>query len=564
MSAQNLLEKDSTFVAKSSTGRGWWEVLADSLRQFQPSVVVLIARKAPRIAQAFQLEFGRSVLVISDLAIPFSGAELNGARVAIVDDVVNVGSTLLRAKEAVLKVGAAEVSLFVIADSASESRLEGLDDLVVADPTPLVRESREAMSAEIPGRLQCLGRPYDLDFPLLRCPMPADDEGFSRLRIVLSERYGAENVYDLSTPLGAEAGVRRLTVDLASPLSTPSKIRAYMNERTRECVLAPIRLQTPIPSDRPGDSWAQRIWAEVEAEDVEDEEAKGRLRVYLDSLAVGFRFVARNSDVFRCDIEHPLLAGEAELVFGPRITGAMRFLVGWPLMIDAAVDEGSSDQPIAASPFLKAARDQGLIGAVQERLEGTGDELSAFIEFFNTLAEWVGADNPDGFRLDWPFSLAEIQSEPYRRLRIGPTFADLVLIIEELSPQLATQEAWSIVSRLLDRFIDEGGVVPTTTTYDGALYRIYRKGEKDPRDRVSLRTRRAWYESHRALSLTRVSKLTAILAFSEDTDATDVGVATLERGNVSCYARTVLHDEAEISHRLLRTNQLERVSRAEN
>jgi hypothetical protein len=550
-------------IAKATASRSRWLLLAKKVRQFQPTVVVLIARKAPRIAQAFELEFGTSALVVSDLAIPFCTRELRNARVAIIDDTVNVGSTLLHARSAVLEAGAAEVRMFVVANSASTARLTELEDLIVADPTPLQASSREALSAEIPGRLQALGRPYDLDFPLLHCHLPAEKEGFLQLSAALSERYGSDSVYDLSTPMGAEAGVRRLTVDLSDAVATPMKIRIYLNQRDGMCVLAPIKLQTPIPVHRPEAAWARAIWDELGTDTVDDVEARGRLRIFLDSLAVGFEFVRSNCDVFLCDSEHPLLRGEAELTFGPRITEATRFLAGWPFLTDKEEEEPASAGD-SCSPFLPTARASGLVDAVEERIEGAPDELSAFIALFNTLAEWVGADNPSQFRLGWPMPAEAIQREPYQRLRIGPTFADLVVLIDELAPNLPHHEARPIVSRLLDRFIDEGGVVPTTAVYKGKLYRIYRKGEKDPRDRISLRTRRAWQEYGRPLSLTRVSKLSAILAFSEDVDASDTAVATLERGNVFCHARTVLHDEAEISHRLLRTNQLERARTNEN
>ncbi len=543
------------------TGKGRWDLLAQKVRAFQPSVVVLIARKAPRIAQALELDFGPSALVISDLAIPFCRAELKGARVAIVDDIVNVGSTLLRAREAVVDAGAAQAHAFAIADKGSEARLEGLADLTLADPVVLDDLTRDVLTAEIPDRLQRLGLPYDLDFPVLACRVPRAESSFDYLRDALVERYGGGQLYDLTTPAGAEADVQRMTVDLSEPFSVPTKVRIYLNGHTQRCALAPIKLPTPIATQPPENKWASRYWHALGANEI-DEEARGRLRLFLDSLVVGLSFVSRNSDLFSCDIEAPFVASQTELIFGPRAKSAARTLAGWPSVSwvvdnDKEVETAGSKGRASCSPFLAAARETGLIDAIGDRIEGDADELSVFIAFFNILAEWVGADDPSKFRLEKPVSPSEVEAVPYRRLRIGPTFVDLATIIDEFVPRLSSREAWMIVSRLLDRFVDDGGVVPTTAAYGDHLYRIYRKGERDPRDRASLRTRRAWDASKKALSLTRASKLLTILAFSEDTAATDVQVKTVERGNVFCHAGTVLHDEAEIAHRLRRTGQLE-------
>jgi hypothetical protein len=524
--------------------------------------VVLIARKAPRIVQALGLDFGPSVLVISDLAIPFCGTELKGARVAVIDDIVNVGSTLSRAMDAVLGAGAVQARAFAIAERSTAARLGDLGDLILADPGPLDPPTRDSLTAEIPDRLQQLGLPYDLDFPVLDCRTQAGEETFARLRDALAERHGEDQVYDLTTPPGAEAGIRRLTVDLSAPGRVPTKVRVYLHCESGRCSLAPIRVASPLATDAPEGRAARRFWAALDTEGV-DAEARGRLRLYLDSLSTGLSFVSLHADLFSCDLEAPLLPGQTELIFGPRAIGAATFAGGAPgswerAGLDSDPARGAEEERDGGvSAFLEAAEETGLMSAVAARVEGEPDELSVFIAFFNTLAEWVGADDPSAFRLEGPVSRSAVEEAPYLRLRIGPTFADLAGIVAALVPDLSSEESWRIVSRLLDRFIDDGGVVPTIGTYDGRLYRIYRKGERDPRDRASLRTRRAWEASGKALSLTRASKLLTILAYSEDTDATDVKVKTLERGNVFCHAGTVLHEETEIAHRLRRTGQLE-------
>ena len=79
---------------------GVWLALVDQVRSWRPDVVVLVARKMPRLAQALELDFGAPTL--TDLAVPFADGAFAGARVAVVDDVVNVGSTFAAARASVV------------------------------------------------------------------------------------------------------------------------------------------------------------------------------------------------------------------------------------------------------------------------------------------------------------------------------------------------------------------------------------------------------------------------------------------------------------------------------
>lgn len=92
-----------------------WMGLAQLVQNSQPDVVVLIARKMPRLAELLGLRFGENCKVISDLAVPYSTDELAGARVAIVDDIVNVGTTMARANQASLAAGAIDTRMFALA-----------------------------------------------------------------------------------------------------------------------------------------------------------------------------------------------------------------------------------------------------------------------------------------------------------------------------------------------------------------------------------------------------------------------------------------------------------------
>jgi hypothetical protein len=545
---------ESVHGAGYARTRARWDPLAQAVRDFDPTAIVLVARKAPRVVQALDLELGHHPLMVTDTGLEFVADQLNGARVAIIDDIINVGSTLRRARSLVEAAGAAEIRVFALARRGGGQTTPATsgDSVTLVDERPLDVASSELLASEIPMLLQGQALPYDLDFPVMRTRLNLVGEVFASLYAALTARYGAHAVYDISSPAGARQHVGRLVVTLPTAGTPQRKVRLYIDEDTAECNVVPISLGSPLDARRPDTIWAQRLWDTLDA-DAKTAPARAHLNFFIDSLSLGLSFVAEQRELF-CPDDDPFDVDQASLIFGPKIAEALT------IISREAIDDWLQVETVTEpnfSPFLQAAQRSGLINAVKDGLGDEPDELSAFIGVINTLADWVGANDPAGYRLGWPYDAEQIAAEPYERLRIGPTFGDLSEIIATLTSKTLVDAAVA-VSRLLDRFIDEGGVVPTTACYEDRLYRIYRKGEKDPRDEVALRLRRAWGSYGEPLSLTRASKLAAILSFSEDRGRTDVAVKTRTRGNVACYASSVLDDETEITHQLRRTGQLRR------
>jgi hypothetical protein len=110
-------------------------------------------------------------------------------------------------------------------------------------------------------------------------------------------------------------------------------------------------------------------------------------------------------------------------------------------------------------------------------------EFEYFSTFFSLLSEKVGANNINEYSFEYP-SLNEIKKHPHKRLTIGPTFREIIDIMdklfnedEKLEGRYTKKQLHFIVSDFLDSAIDNGGVVPHISHYDGI--RIYRKGEND-------------------------------------------------------------------------------------
>jgi hypothetical protein len=535
-----------------------WERLAAEVRDFDPGVVVLVARKAPRIRDALQLDFGASPLIVSDLAIPFIAPFLDGARVAVVDDVVNVGSTIRHAISQLEERGVRECRAFALARSGYADLLDGLD-IHYDTTTPLGEEGLRALAWQTPETLQQLARPYDLDFPVIECGFEAPLHDFTDLFAAMCKRFADGRVYDLTTRAGRHRGIRRFAVDSVQAQGMHRKVRFYVDGPHGVCRLVPIQVASSLSTDPPASdhTWPLRIWEAVTNGEAErlPAVALARLRLFVDSLAYGLGFLAECRDLIGIDPELPFDVADAELILGPRVRrAATRSPLDSPPASQAAVavDSGGESQ---ASPFLEHAEQHGIVECLRRGNVGE-DPLTPFMEIFELVAARVGASHADDYSLDWPYNPAEVKVDPYLRLRIGPTFFDLVELILRACPRLGSHgAARRVVTRLLDRFVDSGGVVPTTAEYEGRVYRIYRKGEAGLRDPVSNRTLYAMEQYGDPLSLTRLTKLLTILNFS-DFNEPMTEVRPDDRGNTLCYRGSVLDESTEVGRYLLRTGKL--------
>ena len=534
-----------------------WERVAAAVRDFEPGVVVLVARKAPRIRDALQLDFGPSPLLISDLAIPFVSSFLAGARVAIVDDVVNVGSTVRHAAALLRDHGVAECRTFALAQSGAADVLADLD--IHYDSTaPLGEEGLRALAWQTPETLQQLARPYDLDFPIVECTMQPPLHDYSDLYAAMCERFPDGRVYDLTTRAGRRRGIRRFAVDSVQVPDRHRKVRFYVDERRGVCRLVPINVSAALSTRPPADSgWPRRVWDAVSCGEWSKlpSVATARLRLFVDSLEYGLSFLGECRDLIATNPDLPFDIADAQLILGPRVRRVLTRGASRPDRSTSAEPAGDTRDETHTSPFFVHAERQGIVECLRRENVGE-DTLTPFMQIFELVAERVGATHAGDYRLDWPYNRAEVEVDPYLRLCIGPSFFDLVELMLRVCPRLGSRAAARrVVTKLLDRFVDAGGVVPTIAEYEGRLYRIYRKGEAGLRDPVSNRTLYAMEQYGQPLSLTRLTKLLTILNFS-DFNEPMTEVRSDDRGNTLCYRSSVLDESTEVGRYLLRTGRL--------
>jgi hypothetical protein len=532
-----------------------WELLAEKVQRFEPTVVVLIARKPVRMFQALGIEPAPGALVISDLAIPFMADFLDGAKVAVVDDAVNVGSTVRRVCRLVEEAGAAAIRAFAISHVAREMPLTDLD-VVYSGEVGIDANDLRQLGRRVPQVLQSQSKPYDLTFPIMEREVLAPFDRFENLLAVMRARYGEQYVYDLSTPAGAASGMRRCAVDLSDDEEL-RKVNLYLDEAAGTCTLVPIAITPVLSSEAPAlhpTPWAAAVWEGLsDLPSGTDPEPLCRLGLFVDALTVGESFAAEHGCVLRLRGERPFSVRDAELALGSMV-GRVR-PHGDDHLLPSFRSVRNKDLPVT-SPFLGQARKRGFIEAVETKTRAR-DTLSVFMTCFEELGRRIGANEPSEYSFGWPYSKEEVQEEPYLRLRIGPSLSDLVVIVDTVTGTGDLVLTRRRVTRLLDRYIDTGGVVPTVATYEGNVYRIYRQGESFSREDVSRRVRYAWQCYDKPLSLTRATKYLTILSFDQPQKGeSQVEVETAPRGNTLCFSDSVLDERTEVTEYLRNTKQL--------
>jgi len=529
-----------------------WEDLARRVTNWQPGVVILVARKPPRVRQALGLQLSCSALILSDLAIPFSRRYLAGARVAIVDDVVNVGSTINKVARRLDEVGADEVKVFAVGQVDRDNEIGHLAAEYVYEHA-LDPASHIDLAGRVPDALQTLARPYDLDFPIIPSRLEFPLDSFSDLCDAMVEHHGEDRIWDLTTAIGAEHGVRRLAVDLSTERGGNRKIRFYLDERTGVLNVMPICIADTL-SVEPPEGWraGEILWTALADEPpAEDREARSRLRLFVDSLALGANFVADHRELLQLTEPSVFDVDDAELVLGPLVRRAARRIEAEDA-IDTVPPLPIANRPTELSPFAEEARRCNFVDAVESRAAGR-DPLSIFLAVFDELALVMGADDPGDYRWSWPYTSEEVTADSYRRLRVGPTAADLTDILHTASdgdrPIGVTRR---IAMRLLDHFIDTGSVVPTIAEYPASegggvrTYRVYRRGENGGRVEFAEKVRIAKELYKGDVSRTRTAKIITTLAFGDGNDPL-LEVQALPRGNVLCFRSGLFEDDADVT-----------------
>lgn len=548
-----------------------WHKLTNQVRDYNPDIVVLVARKMPRLAEIFDSNFGNSVVVITDLAIPFCHQIFKNSRVAVIDDVINVGSTVDNARTQAMACGASTCHLFAIARK-DHSCLIDLSEISLVDSEPMDESEYKDFVRQIPAAMQLVAKPYDLDFPVIKCVLRPPFNTAGDVTAWFKEHFGSQ-LHVHTTELEEKHELSRLTVDFPVFRGINLKARFYFDFKSHECNVVPIVIPTQFSLEQAYDksTWPGTIWSVlVELLDSSPdgaclwrEEPLARGELFVHSLAFARKVLSETGEVIAMKGVFPFSVKDAGLLFGPtmvtRVIAINEDMELQPCDLNIglleSVDDQCADEPFSGH-LTKVDREkiqhEGIDAIEQSDIGG------AFQSLFEKLSSVVGATDVNHYSLSWPFSKEEVTIKPYLRLRVGFTFKDLLSFFELRVMRLLDTgtSARALVSVLLDHYIDSGALVPAIAKYDGVFYRVYRKGERDFRDEEMNRALYAWGCLEKPMSLTRFAKLQAILSFSSEVTTSLVPTA-LERGNVGYLPPTVVDQSgAEFGRFLLRSGKL--------
>jgi hypothetical protein len=224
--------------------------------------------------------------------------------------------------------------------------------------------------------------------------------------------------------------------------------------------------------------------------------------------------------------------------------------------------------PNSHSPFLDRFDVDKLLALAIKKLEkggvqpldGSMDCYSYVLAIIDALSVLVGTERPADYKLNWPYRPEEILENVYLRLRIGPTFFDLLRLCQRIHRTLAGSELEQSIlnaalSVTLDALIDQGALVPTFANYEGKTFRIYRRGEAPGQDAVDA-VLFAFAAYPKPLSVTRLAKILSVLSYSEKYHEL-LESSAKTRGCVGAARRTVLGAEPDnIATYLRNTGQI--------
>jgi hypothetical protein len=551
-----------------------WEGLFDMVRQFRPDVVVLTARKMPRICEGLRVDFGSQVLVISDLAVPFSSAYLSGARVAIVDDVVNLGSTLEQVAGMVEKYYPAAVRLFSLS-KRTLTDVSARREIAYAHPVALDEREYAAYVRTVPAAISHVCKPYDLAFPVLRVQYRMPLRSSADIVESLIQAFDRQAVQVIPSPY-VNSPIRRVSLLLSETSLAPRKLRLYFDDTTGTCSLVPMIIPNHVDeANMPlALSWVAAIREGLkrvlaDRQDIDNREAVAAVALFTSSLDWFWSSDLHVKTNFFFEFgQDRFSVADAKIVFGPRIESISIEESKSEFTDNRQSARSDTDGSDAESPFLGKFDLEGLIRLSVERLKKTGvlindlsiDCYSYLLCIVDALSELVGTENPSAYELTWPYPKERIAQNVYLRLRIGPTFSDIVTICRRIHQSLTKSTAMppeftGVLSVTLDALIDQGAIVPTFANYDGQVFRIYRRGEAPGQDSVDT-VNFAFAAYSKPLTITRLAKMLSTLSHSQKYHRL-LESSARQRGLVAGAPKSALGSEPEnIATYLRNTGQI--------
>lgn len=475
-----------------------WEDLNEMLSSYEPHVVILISRRMPRFYQLMKdiLTFGDAE-VFSDFAIPYIYPNLEGKRIAIVDDSVNVGTTLESVCRRLIAARPSVAKCFTVFKKNPElSRLAGIE----LEHVELVHDDNNSYSKSSLNLVRSLfyqNRPFEIEFPVLKLEFEdgiAPSDIFTRL--IGNNSWEVKDV----TPFESRGyGLYRFSIDTKAESTQNCKFRLYLDEYEKFIYFVPIvshekYLAFNVTHHKLPD-YIKNLFLKTEQIDEKYEsffsETLFRLRMFIASMIFGFPLIRELESILsptRCYIEKE----DITLLFGAEVSDLLtRFYSEYSDSMEICKLIHDLEEQ-ADTPFYESLKKSPEIFSMLTEQDSESGQRTMpdsygrkLVDFFNRLGKLT--DESDQACLpdlpDYRPSKQDLEANKYLRLRIGPTFSELMEIMRKYWHQSPATKKIStlhtLLSRLLDHHIDQGYIVPVLNLYG---QRVFRKGEAAPFD----------------------------------------------------------------------------------
>lgn len=439
-----------------------WRKLAREVCAFKPDYVVLLARKMTRLWQRMREIDRRTFLpdvpTVSHFALDYLAPEnIRGKNVAVIDDAINIGSTMRHVCGKLQAIGVASVRCYVLSCKESFNR-ENLgrfkNNLYIRKENSLLKDQEyHANAATLNRCLLFAGRPLELEFPIYTLDLgDTSQEQFQDRLKTLEVRWQWVTYVDADV-----AGMGRASVLRENAQGDVVKHRFYF-DRHRDRVL-----YMPMPFSQ-GKSTGRRF--------------TGRAELYAHGKQLMAEYWPTLKEYGVHDIH--LVEEDTRLLFGSDFDVKL-------LQRDKDGEEGA--ESVSEDYMLCALlKSRSFTDALEKHTFSSSVRLT-FIKIFEELGRAVGEVAPGSmdttFEQALPSFLREtIRYDNFMRLRLGLTVPEIIDLLRRYCPTPANDaKLESMVSGLLDEHIDQGFVVPML---DLAHRRAFRKGEAAPQDRALL------------------------------------------------------------------------------
>ncbi len=462
-------------------------------------MIVAVARKMPRLLEYCGVIDGSQV-IISERALPWIfGKHRSAGELHFIDDILNVGTTLSHYTEYAHDVGHCsniEVSVY-----GRRKKNVGLHDKspmgkyaskITWDLT-FDNSEYNLFETRLPIELLTLGKPYDLDFPVISL---STDLGHSSSApedwiTLLSQLF--PSVHNLTLSSQREEGI--VSISVIEPLdfgvddilpseallqSPPAKIRLYISTKSNCINVVPML----IPSVT---QWflEQFPWSSIGGflggmvGKLDAKPAEGRpfrlepvynLLVYLSSFYYASLFIPHLIRLFSSAEIVGVDAHDLRLSFGTDVGNRLGPMLN--NYLNSCDSEVGLRHSFPKYKLPKQPEEADLCSDIVKELKKQGysnrHPQPVLREIMLILDKIYRANDPEP-KEDYP---------DYRRLRHGLVLSDLWWIVSKISPDRGVD--LEEISFLLDYDVDTGVMVPVVSEQEGRYFRCYRRGEASP------------------------------------------------------------------------------------